>query len=204
MQAGAALAETERLVSTTLHLPHHEYPEGQQQNERNSVDQDVHPAAAAFLVVFDVDLLPHVIQGLVIGRDHRVQLLVVILVCPLEIVTSNSDTLDLAGSHFVHQLGVGELRYLLRLVVVDHGPEQHHHHNDDHPEDGGLDIRVIHSFSLHGSGGSRTTLLDVTSCSSDCRFPRKLPLEGRLAWMGWPRIQRLHRTAGSIQWSHYK
>jgi hypothetical protein len=32
---------------------------------------------------------------------------------------------------------------------VYHGPKQHNHHDDDHPKYRGLDIRIIHAFSLH-------------------------------------------------------
>ncbi len=37
VQAGAALAETQRLVSAALHLAHHEDPEGQQNDERRRI-----------------------------------------------------------------------------------------------------------------------------------------------------------------------
>ena len=47
VQARAALAEAERLVSAALHLPHHEDPEGQQHDERRGVQQNRDPAAGA-------------------------------------------------------------------------------------------------------------------------------------------------------------
>src|SRR5580698_4600753 len=149
MQAGAAFAETERLVPTALHLAHHEDPEGQQEDKRNGIDQDRNPAAAAFFVVMDVHALGQhgVVESLVIGRDVRLQLLVVFLVGARQVGTGDGDGFDLACIHVVHQRCIGELCALLRFVVVDHGPEEDHHHDDHHPEDGGLYVRIIHSFS---------------------------------------------------------
>src|SRR5580704_16307793 len=150
MQPGAALAETQRFITAALHLTHHEDPERQYQHKGDGVDQDIHPAASGLLVVVDVHaLLQHgVVQILMIGRDDGAEFLVVLFVCAVQVVACNRHSLDLAGVNVVHQSRVGECDVLARLGVVDHRPEQHHHHDDDHPENRGLDIGIIHAFSL--------------------------------------------------------
>src|SRR5258708_3036282 len=151
VQARAALAETQRLVAAALHLPHHEDPERQQQHEGNGVDQNGYPSCSVFLVVVDVHaFLKHgVVQLLVVGRNHGVQFLIIFFVVAVQIVSGNSHGLDLSGVHIVHQVRIGKLYILTRLLAVDHCPKEHHHHDDDHPERCSLNIGIIHAFSLH-------------------------------------------------------
>ncbi len=153
VQPRPALAETQRLVAATLHLPHHENPERQQQHKGNRVDQNGYPARSVFLVVMDVHaFLKHgIVQLLVVSRNHRVQFLIIFFVVAVQVVSGNGHSLDLAGVHIVHQVRVGKLYILARLGVMNHSPEEHHHHDDDHPERCSLNIGIIHAFSLHAA-----------------------------------------------------
>ena len=130
MQARAALAEAQRLVAAALHLPHHEDPERQQQDERRSVDQDRYPAGAARL--FDVDLDTLILKDLVdlriIGRNRGMQDGAVVLVGALDVDTAaDGDLLDLVRLHIGDELGEGDVFFRLVLGGLDHLPEQHQH-----------------------------------------------------------------------------
>ena len=59
-QAGAALAEAQRLVPAALHLAHHEDPERQQQDEGDGVDQ--HRTQVPELVSLMSMLTPVIVQ----------------------------------------------------------------------------------------------------------------------------------------------
>ena len=56
MQPRAALAEAQRLVAAALHLPHHEDPEGEQENKGRGVDQNRDPTAGRGVFDIGVDL----------------------------------------------------------------------------------------------------------------------------------------------------
>ena len=76
-QPGAALAEAERLVSAGLHLPHHENPESDDQDERRDLPD--HGPEIQRRRVFQVDLhvlrRQLVIDSRIILGDHRAELL---------------------------------------------------------------------------------------------------------------------------------
>src|SRR5205085_5120052 len=69
-QARAALAEGHGLVSASLHLPHHENPEADDQQEGQSVDEDADPHAR--LLVDNRNSYAFIVQELVnIGIIRR-------------------------------------------------------------------------------------------------------------------------------------
>ena len=77
-QARSALAERKRLVATRLHLPQHEEPHGNQQNERAHIDQQGNQEIALRFFDVEVDLVVRVQHRLdqvfVVRRQRSVKL----------------------------------------------------------------------------------------------------------------------------------
>ncbi len=112
MQPRAALSEAQGLVSAALHLPHHEDPERQQQNERYGIDQQGHPAGSRVLLNRDGNaLLPQkIVNRRIIGRDIGAEAAAVsrvVLALNVARRTIDGDLLDLTLFHGLHQLREG-------------------------------------------------------------------------------------------------
>ena len=102
-QPGAALAEAERLVPAGLHLPHHENPEGDDQDERRDLPD--HGPEIQRRRVFQVDLhvlrRQLVIDSRIILGDHRAELLA--RGAPFDLLSGNRDFLNVALVDLGHE-----------------------------------------------------------------------------------------------------
>ena len=119
VQAGAALAETERFVAAALHLPHHENPEGDEHDEGRGIQQDRDPVARAG--VFDLDIDTFVLEELVnirvVSGDQSVKALVGILVRAMHVIATDGDVFHLTLLHLVHEIGEGDRIFFAALTV---------------------------------------------------------------------------------------
>ena len=112
VQPRATLPETQGLVAAALHLPHHEDPEGEQQNERGEVQKERYPPARIARLGFDRDtvLFQALDRGRVVRGKRGAQSLVPSLVDPVDLVVPrDGDGLHLARLHIVHELRVTDL-----------------------------------------------------------------------------------------------
>ena len=136
VQAGAALAEAERLVSAALHLAHHEDPEGQQHDEGRGVQQDRNPAAGRGVFDVGVDLLvvQQIVQWGIVGRHLGVESELRILIHAVDVAVRDGDFLDFTRLHLFQELGKADRIFLDPLARADDGKQQHRHTNQNHPE----------------------------------------------------------------------
>ncbi len=74
-QAGAALAERQRLVAARLHLANHDEPQRAQQQERRKVQDPARPASVRRILHRDVDalILEDLVHVRIVGRNRGVE-----------------------------------------------------------------------------------------------------------------------------------
>src|SRR5882762_6632437 len=142
-QSRPRFAETQSLVSAGLHLAHQEQAEAHQQKQRQSVQQDDQPIAAANFLHIDAHLF--VAQRLaqirsVFLKDGGVEFLVGRLgVFALQLIAVRRKIhgyfLDVTLLDVGHELAVGGSIFAGRLAVLrDKLPEHHAQQHDRKPE----------------------------------------------------------------------
>src|SRR5258708_4385812 len=148
MQASAALTEAESLVTSALHLAHHENPERQQQHERDRINQDRNPIPAARFMELQVHaLIPK--RLIVIGVIHRSGGVKLRLVRQrsVNVRAADSDLLHSALIHIVHEFGEGHLLVRGSAARLHDYIQKHSHTDQNDPEYRRFYVR-IHSISL--------------------------------------------------------
>src|ERR1022692_2468498 len=128
MQARAALAEAERLVAAALHLPHHEDPERQQQDERRRLHQQREPwiGVGVLNLDFDAVLLQQIVNGRIVGGDERAQAFVVAHIHTVDFVAGDIHVPDLLVFDLIDEVGEGDLLLGGVFALVDDSPQKHY------------------------------------------------------------------------------
>ena len=142
VQPRAALAEAQRLVAAALHLPHHEDPEREQQDERHGIDEDGDPTGVVGLLHRDVDvLLPHQVDRLLIaGDDVGTQFAVAVLEDPVHLGARDGHLLHAPFLNGFQEFAEGECGFGARSRLLDDSPQQYGQANEHNPENGGFDV----------------------------------------------------------------
>ena len=136
-QASTALAERKGLIPPRLHLPHHEYPEADQEQERRRIQQNIDPGAVgAFLDGDDHAFFAQDSDQIgVIGRNHGFQVGVVLLELALHLaVAVNGDLGNFPLFHAVHELREAEFPFLGGVAGFDNLPQQEGSGQHHYPE----------------------------------------------------------------------
>ncbi len=105
-QAGAALAERQGLVATSLHLANHEEPQGTEQDERRKVQQPTGPAVALAVLHRDIDafITEFLVHVVVIRRNRGMEPAVAFLVLAVNLRAVDGDRSHLGVVHLVKEL----------------------------------------------------------------------------------------------------
>src|SRR5262249_44793849 len=136
-QAGAALAERQRLVSAGLHLADHEEPERGQKDDRGQVEQPSRPSTTTDVTELDGYALAaqSVDHGRIVDRTSRVELGLVVAILASDFLTVDSDFLDIALVHVSHELGKVDFPVLLAARASAHNlPKQEGGNHNNQPE----------------------------------------------------------------------
>ena len=136
-QARAALAEAERLVSTSLHLADHEEPERSQQNQRSQVQYPARPGAIANVLDVDTDaLIPQrLVHVGIVRRDGRMKGGIIALALAANFHTDNRNFADNPLVHVGHELRKVDFCFFLAVAAgADYLPEQESRDNNYRPE----------------------------------------------------------------------
>src|SRR5262249_30150062 len=156
-EARARFAEAESFVAARLHLAHEEQAKTDEEKERQSVQQDNQPVAAADFLYFDENglvakLLGEVGSGFLKNRD--VEFLVGLYVLTLQLVAVgreiHGDLFDVALIYMGHEFTEAGLVFASRLTVGrDQLPEHDSEKHDREPEQNGFCCRTgIHFLPL--------------------------------------------------------
>ena len=142
MQTRPALAEAEGLVSAALHLPHHEYPESDQQEERRCVHQNGNPAIRVARLERHLNFLvaQHVVELRIIAGNFRVEGIIPRREVAFDGVDIDADRFDIAGLHLSQEFAEVQRLVGLLVAVLDHGPQQDRDANQDGPKNYSLDV----------------------------------------------------------------
>ena len=156
-QPSTRLAEAEGFVAASLHLTHQEQAETNEEEERQSVQQNNQPVAAADFLHFDEDrfiakLLGEIGSGFFKNSD--VEFLVGLDVFALQLIAVgreiHGDLFDVALIHVGHEFAEARLVFASRLAVGRHKlPEHDSEKHDREPEQNGFCCRTgIHFLPL--------------------------------------------------------
>ncbi len=144
-QAGAALAEGQRLVAAGLHLADHDEPQRAQQHEWRQVQQPTRPATGGGVLHRDVHAL--VAQFLdhvgVAGHDRGVEPRLVVLELAPDFLADYRHFADVALVDIGEELGEVDLAFFgARVAGLDDLPQQDARRHDHQPEHDRFDRRI--------------------------------------------------------------
>ena len=136
VQARAALAEAQGLVAARLHLPHHEQPEGSEQQEWREIHQHRDPVAGAGVLNDGIDFVVAklVIEVGVVQRDESMQPVLRVLIDAVNLVPRDADLLDLPGTDFIQEIGEADIFFLGSLWAAHYGDQKHANADQKHPK----------------------------------------------------------------------
>jgi hypothetical protein len=142
MQSSAALAEAHGLVAAALHLPHHENPERDHQNDGGEIHQHREPAAGGRIVDRhgDAAILEFRVKLGISGGNDRVVLVFAVHVIALDLGRVDIGGLDIARVHIVQELREVERAIRFAMAMIDDGPQQHGHADHHDPENDCLNV----------------------------------------------------------------
>src|ERR1700728_349758 len=163
MQPRATLAEAQRLVAAALHLPHHENPERQQQNEGRGLHQQRKPRIGVGVldIVSDVALLELIVECRIIRGDYGAQSGQTILVNAMHLITIDGNFLDFLVSNLFLEVTESDLLFGAALSRSHHSPKQDRYTDKDYPENCCLDIRVHETSTRSDPTFSAAITIDV-------------------------------------------
>src|SRR5262249_2222632 len=197
-QAGAALAEAQRLVSSGLHLPDHDEPQHAEQQERRELDQSHGPGPRLWVLQSDPDFVG--LQSLehfrIVGGNHQVETSAV-FVLPVGLAALNLHFQDVALAYVVHEFAVSGLGIFGAVrSTLEHLPNHHAHQQQHCPEDNRFECR-IHSdtpkiFALAPWLGLHTSPSTTKNASRTKKF-------AALLFPGSNLLLDARRTASGLQ-----
>ena len=148
VQARAALAEAQRFIAAALHLPHHEDPESQQQDERRSLHQQREPGIGVGVLDFHLDavILQQVVNGGIVRGNQGTQAFVGAHVRAMHLVSRDVHVLNFVVFNLVDEVGEGDLVLGGMLALADNSPQQHRQTDQNHPKNCCFDVRIHESL----------------------------------------------------------
>src|SRR5215472_17410412 len=143
-QAGAALAEAQRLVASGLHLPDHDEPQHAEQQERRELDQSHGPGPRLRVLQSNPDFVGF--QSLehfrIVGGNDQVETSAV-FVFPVGLAALNLHFQDVALADVVHEFAVGGLGIFGAVrSTFEHLPNHHAYQQQYCPEDNRFECRI--------------------------------------------------------------
>ena len=176
MHPCAALPKAQRLVAAALHLPHHEDPERNQQDEGHGVENDRRPVAAIVRLVRHIHVLvqQELVHILVRRRNVRAQLArLVVLERAFHLTAGDRHLANPPLIHLAHELREAQLLVHAVAARFDDVPEQDDHADHHHPENCCFYVRV-HSLS-RANRPRRTRLHAIDTDAADSAFDSLRP-----------------------------
>ena len=136
MKASAALAEAHGLISSRLHLAHHEDPEADDEDDRGEIHDHGEPAVGGGVRDGhrDASVLQFRVEIGVGGGYRRVVEIAAIDLVAFNGRTVNGGIFDIARIHFIEKLSEVERKIVLAVGMINDGPEQPGHADDHYPE----------------------------------------------------------------------
>src|SRR5438067_9639401 len=128
-QAGAALAEAERLVSAGLHLADHEEPQRGEQNERSEIQQPGGPTAALRVFYGDIDAVvcQYLVHVGIVRRNNSVEgAAASVAELARNVGAGDRHILHVVAVNLAKELSEVDLLFLCPSAsLLDHLPQQH-------------------------------------------------------------------------------